>query len=225
MPPLTVSLSLPEEHKLSDFLRLSQEAAFRHLTELGLAGLAERQGLAWVIIRIRAELPAPPSKTLTVTTWPGKEKAGMMPRYCEMYNPDGSCAARLVTTWVLADSATRQMRMDAPLSVPDMSRGDEPPVPRALPRRELPLLGNYIPAAGQIDSNGHVNNAAYLDLATAFVPEDPEGRRVTAFAVDYRAEILPGTKVSVCGEMREDTFLLSGKSDGREHFRMTLTYG
>ena len=224
MKPLTLTLPLPIS-TASEYLRLSQTAAGQHLEELGLAGTVESQDLAWVIIRVRGEVLTAPEKTLTVTTWPGKEKLGMMPRYCEMRNPDGTLALRISTIWVLADVNTRQMRSDASAPVPDMSRGDEPPFPRSLPRKNLPLLGSFVPEKHQIDVNGHMNNAAYPDAALAFLPADFEGKSIRSFAVDYRQEILPGTKVDVFGGAVEDGFFFCGKNGDTEHFRMHFTFG
>ena len=223
MQPLTMKFSLPEAPGPSGILRVAQQAAGAHLTALGLEGEERRQGLVWVIIRTRCEIFGEPSRELTAVTWPGATRAGMMPRYCEMFREDGSLFARLATTWVLADASTRQMRLDAPISVPDLSRGDEPPMARSLPRKELPFLSDFVPAASQIDSNGHVNNAAYLDAAMDAAGHLLQGRELSAFAVDYRAEILPGTKVSVFGAMESNVLYLCGKSESKEHFRMTIT--
>jgi len=218
-----MKITLPEGSGPSGILRAAQQAAGAHLTALGLEGEERRQNLAWVIIRTRCELFGAPVREITAMTWPGATRAGMMPRYCEMFREDGSLFARLSTTWVLTDAITRQMRLDAPISVPDLSRGDEPPMARALPRKELPFLSEFTPTPSQIDSNGHVNNAAYLDAAMDAAGHLLQGRQLSAFAVDYRAEILPGTEVSVFGAMEDNILYVCGKSESKEHFRMTLT--
>ncbi len=223
MQPLTMHFSLPKAPCPSELLRISQQAAGAHLAALGLEGEERRQGMVWIIIRIRCEILEQPGTELTAVTWPGTTKAGMMPRYCELFDDTGRLAVRLATTWVLADAATRQMRLDGPIPVPDLSRGDEPPMARSLPRKELPFLSSFVPASGQIDGNGHMNNAAYLDAALEAGGHLLQGQKLSAFAVDYRAEILPGTKVSVFGAMDGNTLYLCGKSEMKEHFRMTLT--
>ncbi len=223
LQPLTMQFSLLEAPCPSEILRVAQQAAGAHLAALGLEGEERRQGLVWVIIRTRCEILEQPGPELTAVTWPGTPRGGMMPRYCELFSPDGRLAARLATTWVLADAATRQMRLDAPIPVPDLSRGDEPPMARSLPRKELPFLASFVPSPGQIDANGHVNNAAYLDAAMSAAGHLLQSRTISAFAVDYRVEILPGTEVSVFGALEENTLYLCGKSETKEHFRMTLT--
>lgn len=224
MQPLTMPFSLTEVPGPSEILRISQKAAGANLAALGLAGEAEAQGLVWVIIRTRCQLFSQPGKDGTAVTWPGATRTGMMPRYCELYDPAGSLTARIVTTWVLADDATRQLRLDSPIPVPDLSRGDEPAPARSLPRKELPFLRAFTPSAAQIDENGHMNNAAYLDAAMDAAGELIPGREITAFAVDYRAEILPGTEIGIYGAVEGNILHLSGKTAEKEHFRMTLTW-
>ena len=223
MQPLTMPFSLSAVPGPSEILRISQQAAGAHLAALGLEGEAQKLGLVWIIIRIRCEIFAQPGKQGTAVTWPGTPRVGMMPRYCELYDPAGNLTARIVTTWVLADAATRQLRLDCPVPVPDLSRGDEPAPGRSLPRKDLPFLSAFSPAPGQIDENGHMNNAAYLDAAADAAAGLLQGRDLAAFAVDYRAEILPGTEISVCGAMEGNTLYLCGKGEEKEHFRMTMT--
>ena len=223
MPAFSRIMTLPQSFRTSDLLRLSQDAAFGHLQELGLGGVAEKLGYVWVITRVRGEILNPPDRTLRVETWPGKTRLGMMPRYCDMYNEDGTLAVRLLTVWVLADFRTRQMVQDPAVCVPDMTRGGEMPSPRSLARKLMPRVGGFMPAPGQIDGNGHMNNAAYLDAAEDSLPFPP--RALSAFAVDYRAEILPGTQVTVYATEQENCVFLSGSCGEKEHFRMQLTYG
>lgn len=223
MQPLRMTLSLPKNHRTSDLLRLAQHAAGRHLDELGFHNTAAEQGLAWVIIRTRMEILCPPDETLTVETWPGTTRLGMMPRYCLMYNADGQVAVRMVVVWALADILTRQMRLDASIPIPDMSRGDEPPMPRGLPKKDLPRLGVFTPQSHQIDKNGHMNNAAYPDAAEDAAADLLAGKTVTAVSIDYRAEILPETEVAVHGAEADGKILLCGKKDEKEFFRMMLT--
>ena len=159
-------------------------------------------------------------------TWPGTTKTGMMPRYCVLRDEKGEEIAYFQTVWALADITTRQMQLECPIEVPDMTRGDEPPLPRSIGRKDMPLLGKFIPAPEQIDKNAHMTNAAYPDAAEPFYLPLMKGRTLRSFAIDYRAEILPGTEISLYGGETEDGCIhLSGRSDGREHFRMMLTCG
>ena len=226
MPPLHMTVTIPQPCRISDLLRASQKAAGRHLDELGLQNAAPEAGLAWFIVRIRMELLGDPTPTMEAETWPGFTKKGMMPRYCVLRNEKGEEIAYFQTVWALADRTTRQMLLESAIDVPDMSRGDEPPLPRSLGKKDLPLLGKFIPTPEQIDKNAHMNNAAYPDAAEAFYLPLMKGRPLRSFAIDYRAEILPGTEISLYGGEPEDGCIyLSGRSDEKEHFRMMLTCG
>lgn len=226
MPPLRMPIALPQPCRISDLLRASQKAAGQHLDELGLHDAAPQAGLAWFIVRIRMDLHRDPTLAAEAETWPGATRKGMMPRYCVLRDGQGEELAYFQTVWALADLNTRQMLLESPIDVPDMSRGDEPSLPRSLGKKDLPLLGTFTPAANQIDKNVHMNNAAYPDAAEPFYLPLMKGRPLRSFAIDYRAEILPGTEISLYGSETEDgTIYLCGKSNEKEHFRMTLTCG
>ena len=203
-------------------MQTSQKAAFGHLCDLGLKGAAEEKGLAWIIIRTCGELYAPLVGDITVTTWPGKTRTGMMPRYCHFYDSEGRLLCKLLSVWALADVQSRSMRLDAELPIPDMTRGDELPFPRHLPKRELPPLGVFSPTEDSIDENGHLNNAAYPHYA--FAAAGLAETLPKTFCVDYRNEILPQNSVRVCGAWENESLLLSGVDDNKEYFRMKCTY-
>ena len=214
-----------EVQNLSSLLRLSQEAAFRHLCLLGLEGVVEKEGLAWVIIRSSGKIYAPPTGRCRISTWPGKTRAGMMPRYFQIHLPDGTLAMELVSVWMLADVQSRQMRLDLKLPIPDMTRGDELPFPRHLHKMDLPPVGQFTVTDALIDENGHMNNAVYPDTALRVLQENLPLPK--SFSVDYRNELLPHSTAQVFAlweEGEERTLHLSGYAQDVESFRMKFTY-
>jgi acyl-ACP thioesterase len=220
MKPCTVFGRLDSQNGLPQLLRLSQEAAFAHLKELGLNGKAEEQGLAWMIIRIHGEILRPVAGDVAATTWPMAGKLGFLPRYCEMRDLEGNLCARLTSMWVLADADARTLRTDEPIPVPDMTRGDELPVGRSLPKKNLPYLGDFSVLDSQIDENGHMNNCEYATLAMPYFPPRP----LKEFTIDYRAELLPRAQGNLWGAMDGDNLFISGMVDEKEHFRMKFTF-
>ena len=220
MEPLSLTLQVPRGELLSGLLRMSQQAATRHLDELGLTGYVERQGLVWVIVRTHGKFFSSPGETLDITTWPGKSRAGLMPRHYQMFHPDGTPCLHLVSLWALADAESRKMRPDVAVPLPELTLPQEIPLPRAFPRRSDPLLGQFTVTPDYIDRNGHMNNAAYLEPVAPFL----KGRLPREFTVDYRAELLPGQRVDVCGQEEENALYLSGKVGDGEHFRMRFFF-
>ncbi|MBP3314013.1 MAG: hypothetical protein J6K84_05110 [Oscillospiraceae bacterium] len=220
MTPCTLYGRLPEHYGLSHILELSQKAAGTHLEQLGLSGKAEEMGLAWMIIRIHGEILRPLQDELKISTWPMESKRGFLPRYCEMHDSEGNLCLKMTTLWVLADATTRTLRMDEPILVPNMARGDELPPARSLPKKTLPQLGAFTVTDDQIDENGHMNNCQYATLAQPYFPVDT----LHQFTVDYRAEILPHAHGELWGAWEDDAFFFCGTCEEKEHFRMKLTF-
>ncbi len=220
MTPCTITGRLPQDYGLSHVLQLSQKAAGEHLHQLGLHGKAEEMGLVWMIIRIHGEILRPLDGKLQITTWPMAGKRGFLPRYCEMRDADGQLCARLTTLWVLADATTRTLRTDEPIPVPHMTRGDELPPDRSLPKKDLPYLGDFAVVDSQIDENGHMNNCQYATLAEPYFPPRP----LREFTIDYRAELLPNTCGTLWGAWEGETLSICGTAAEKDHFRMKFSF-
>ena len=76
------------------------------------------------------------------------------------------------------------------------------------------------PRAEQIDENGHMNNAAYLDAAEELLPEALRSRVLTALAIDYEHELLPGRSASVRVVEGENSCFFEGSMADRVCFRL-----
>ncbi len=220
MTPCTIQGRLDDHCGLPQLLRLSQDAAFAHLKELGLHGKAEEMGLAWMIVRIHGEILRPMAGEIQVTTWPMAGKLGFLPRYCQMRDENGALCAHLTSLWVLADAASRTLRTDEPILVPDMTQGGELPIGRSLPKKNLPHLGTFAVTDQQIDENGHMNNCQYAALAQPYFPQ-PLPRE---FTIDYRAELLPHAHGELWGGWDGNILSLSGTCGDKEHFRMKFSF-
>ena len=220
MNPFTLPVTAPENTRLTDLLRISQAAATAHLDDLGLTGAAEAQGLVWVIIRICGEIYRPISGNMTAETWPGVAKNGFLPRYCRLFDEAGNLAASLVTVWVLADAESRTLAANAALPVPELTTGNELPIPRALPRKRMDTVGSFSVKPEWIDSNGHMNNACYPLAAEEVLGIQPLPK---VFWLDYRHELLPGQRADISAQREEETLFVSAAAE-KEHFRMKLQF-
>lgn len=219
MNTFKLTMSRPEGLRTSAYLRISQAAATAHLDALGLTGVAEQQGLVWVIVRIHGEIYGPLPENFTVETWPGVANRGFLPRYCRILSGD-TVLASMVTLWVLANAKSRTMVMDANLGVPEIVTGFELPIPRSLPRKKMAAGTPFTVQEAWIDSNGHMNNCCYLDAA-----EDTLGLTAIpkAFSVDYRHELLPEGHAAVSCLQEGSVLYISGAEE-KEYFRMKLEY-
>lgn len=180
--------------KLSVLLSLAQEAAAGHcrLLQLDWDTLAKHR-LFWAVIRTRAQITRLPGlgETITVQTWPMPTTRTAYPRAVSFSDREGNELARIISLWVLMDTDTRAMVLPGKSGIA---------VTGQLLGSELAAPGSLVPGAGEnsllrrvhstdLDQNGHVNNARYLDWVEALLPGPfHQDHPVREFTVCYLSE-------------------------------------
>lgn len=95
--------------------------------------------------------------------------------------------------------------------------GDEEPklsmdyAPRKIRLPEhMEEAGRLVIMKHQIDTNHHVNNAQYVDMAVEALPEEADGREITEIRAEYKRRRCWEIRRSSCGRPeRTDTWYLS----------------
>lgn len=177
-----------------------QEVAANHAEELGVgnAWLRDR-GLAWILSRMSVEVDLRPGRGsgYLVRTWPrGTDKIFAVRDY-ELVAPDGRTAARGRSAWLIVDvAAQRPRRPEAFAAGLPLNEGRDALAggAAALKAREgLLPAGRRSASYSDIDYNGHVNNARYVQWAQDVLPvADQEAARSFRVDVNYLAEVRPG---------------------------------
>ena len=169
--------------KPSMLLRFAQEVAGHHSDRLGLTydALAEK-GLFWAIIRNKISISRLPmlDEKITVETWPMPTTRTAYPRSTVAHDEQGREVFRAMSLWILMDSKTRAMVLPGKsgVTVDGILRGSELPAPRSIAPKGLENLSRRTVRFTDLDRNGHMNNARYLDwiddlLPSAFHREHP----------------------------------------------------
>ena len=192
----------------------------------GMDALAEKN-CAWVLVKLRidiARMPRP-GEEIEISTWPGKSRLAIYPRGYEIKDAAGEVIVSGLSTWVIMDMDSRSLISGESRGI--AIAGEEEG--RLHPQRKLsvPEGGReyeLTPSAEQIDRNGHMNNAAYLDAVEPMLPEEYRGRELRAIAVDYEHEILPGGHALVRAVARGESCFFEGSMDGRVCFRISETF-
>jgi len=177
-----------------------QEAARVHAEQLGygLTWLIER-GLAWALHRMRVEWDAEPrlGESIVVETWASDHDRLNAYRDFEVTGEGGRPLGRATSAWVVFDALQRRA-----VKLPQEWIGAGIPLaerPRAVTFTKRKLIG--VTAAttvrpfrvrlGDLDVNGHTNNARYVEWAIESVPSDLWGKhRLAALDIVFRAESL-----------------------------------
>ena len=192
----------------------------------GMDALAEKN-CAWVLVKLRidiARMPRP-GEEIEISTWPGKSRLAIYPRGYEIKDAAGEVIVSGLSTWVIMDMDSRSLISGESRGIAIAGKEEG----RLHPQRKLsvPEGGReyeLTPSAEQIDRNGHMNNAAYLDAVEPMLPEEYRGRELRAIAVDYEHEILPGGHALVRAVARGESCFFEGSMDGRVCFRISETF-
>ena len=201
-----------------------QEAGGEHSERngLGMRALRERD-LAWVLSRVWLKLERVPvlGDEVTVRTWPGAPRHFFCPRYYAFF-VEGEQVGAASTLYVQLNLTTRAMAKPW-LSDGDWLNCDVPPslaLPGNLPRFDEPADASERTARyADLDVNGHVNNARYLDwYCDCFGDAFHRQNRLREALVHYNREVLPDERVTLALQKHGDACLLQGTAEGASCF-------
>ena len=159
--------------KSSSILYFVQEAAGRHWQHIE-GETSQQCSLYWVIIRHRVQVTRLPRKgeTVRLETWPMPTTRVAYPRSVVAYDEQGNELFRSISLWVLMDPETRALILPdkSGVLVNGILRGNELPSPRSLAPASLGAQVERTVRFTDLDVNGHMNNARYLDWLADLLP-------------------------------------------------------
>ena len=192
--------------KPASFMDLAQEAANLHATILGF-GYDEliAAKTAWVLSRMRVVFVDPPKwrEEMTLATWhKGMERLFFMRDFL-MTDKEGNPRVKATTSWLVLNLETRRLVRDPQLLDEGTTCSenvlDRPADKVAMPKdAEVNLVMEHEVAYSDLDMNGHVNNAMYMQWAMNAVNyEISSVRPLKEFTINFNHEIKPQEIVSV----------------------------
>ena len=228
MERLIQTLRPERELTAGDLFRLMQDIAGDDAARRGGGqSVLLAQGCTWVLVKMRVKIARTPKagEELCLTTWPLRGRLGLYPRAYELSTPKGETLMHTESLWAIMDVESRTMISGESRGIELQGIEDG----RLAPMRRLTVpeggeLHDLTPAPEQIDANGHMNNAAYLDAAAALLPEALRGRELRAVSVDYEHEILPGRHAQVRVVREEDSCFFEGSMEGKTCFRLSESF-
>lgn len=198
--------------KLSALLRYAQSASGGHSDLLGFSwdNLAEK-GLFWAVLRHRAVITRLPvlGERITLQTWPLPATRSAYPRAVRCLDNAGNCLFEVMSLWVLMDMKTRAMVLPGKsgVEVPGIVRGDEIGTPGSISPGAFENAALWQVSDGDLDINGHVNNAMYLDHVEALTSGVSIANSPREFTVCYLSEVLPGQELTLCWQLSNEGLL------------------
>jgi acyl-ACP thioesterase len=137
------------------------------------------------------------------------------PRSVVAYDEKGSELFRSISLWVLMDPGTRAMVLPGKsgVTVSGILRGNELPSPASLAPAALSAEVERTVRFTDLDVNGHMNNARYLDHLADLLPGSfHENHVIRDMTLGYLAEAREG-----------DTLLQQWQLEENGHLRLEIT--
>ncbi|SCW42596.1 Acyl-ACP thioesterase [Ruminococcaceae bacterium YRB3002] len=155
--------------------------------------------LTWIVLNWKLVVYRRPGacSTIEVVTWGQAYKGLQAGRDYEIYDEDGSIIARATSNWVAMNPDTGRPIKLTPEQIDgykmEKDRVNFPDFRFTRTAPELPLVNRVRMKAlkSMIDMNGHVHNAAYMDLAEEAMPDGVDKILFDDVEVCYRKEIKP----------------------------------
>lgn len=195
--------------KPSMVLFYAQEVAGQHCTLLSLDydALAKKR-LFWAVIRHRVQITRLPmaGETITLETWPMPTTRVAYPRSTVAYDEAGNELFRSISLWVLMNLDTRAMILPGKsgIMVQGTLRGTELVAPNSIVPKPLENSRKRTVCFTDLDRNGHMNNARYLDWIDDLLPSSFHlGHPVKEFTVCYLSEAREGQELELNWELQD----------------------
>lgn len=199
--------------KPSTILYYAQEAAGGHckLLQLDWDTLAEKD-LFWAVIRQKVEVVRLPERgeTITVETWPMPTTRSAFPRATVGYDKEGKVLFRVIGLWVLMSLSRRTMVLPGKsgIQLQGTLRGTELATPGSIAPMNMERQDHRTVRFSELDRNGHMNNARYLDWLCDLLPaEFHREHPVKEFTVCYLSEAREGQEISLNWQLSDGPVL------------------
>lgn len=187
--------------KLSSLFSYFQEIASLGSSELGI-GLETIQrnfNVTWVLLKINVNIIRTPKlhETIKLETWPQEPKTLQFERDFLVYDEKGEIVIRATSIWAIIDLSKRMIMRSRTIAItyPPIraERAHYQPYKTLSAAGELELAYKKVIGYSDIDMNGHLNNAKYIDfIMDCFTIENHKQYMVQNIEINFIHELMPG---------------------------------
>lgn len=227
---LADDVTMYRDLRLSVLMRWLQEISIAHTEALG-AGRAKTldKGALWVVCRVRLEIENLPcyDETVTLSSWAGDTMRVLFPRYYEMTDESGTPLVRASAVWLLMDAKKRKMVFpeNYDVVVPGIRTGREIPLSFGVSLGEQEKTKRFKVAYSQVDINGHMNNAKYLDCMEDVLGKDfLDTHMLKTLEIEFKSEIKYGASVRLEYTLDKDDLTMIGYVRKRPCFELKASF-
>lgn len=189
--------------RMSTLFSYFQDTSSRNVDKLGIGvdALIENYSIIWVLTKMLVNINRIPSlnEKITIETWPHPPKKIEFQRDFLARDEKGNIVAAAISSWVLLDVNTREIKKSDILST-DYShrtyvkeRAIDNRLRKLKPFSQLETVYRKVIGYSDTDFNGHINNAKYIDyIMDCFPIEEHKKHTVKSIEVNYIKEVFPG---------------------------------
>ncbi|MBQ8811199.1 MAG: hypothetical protein IJZ70_02655 [Bacteroidales bacterium] len=192
--------------KPTSFMNLAQEAAGRHAVYLGF-GYDDLivANTAWILSRVHVKFIDTPKwrEKITLNTWHKGLNRLFFLRDFVLTDIEGRERVKATTSWLVLDLKTRRLVRDPKLmeegTVCTENALETPADKVQMPKNvDVEHVMEHVVSYSDIDTNGHTNNAMYMQWAMDAVDyETASSRPVKEFAINFNHETKAGEKIDI----------------------------
>lgn len=227
---LADDVTMYRDLRLSVLMRWLQEISIAHTEALG-TGRAKTldKGALWVVCRVRLEIENLPcyDETVTLSSWAGDTMRVLFPRYYEMTDESGTPLVKASAVWLLMDAKKRKMVFpeNYDVVVPGIVTGNEIPLSFGVSLPKQQQSKRFKVAYSQVDINGHMNNAKYLDCMDDVLGKDYlASHALKTLEVEFKSEIKYGASVRLEYTLDKDDLTMIGYVRKRPCFELKASF-
>lgn len=223
--------------KPTSFMNMAQEAAGRHAVYLGF-GYDDliKTNTAWILSRVHVEFVDTPKwrDEITLNTWHKGLNRLFFLRDFLITDSEGRERVKATTSWLVLNLETRRLVRDPNL----MEEGtvctenvigtpaDKVQMPKDV---EAELVRTHLVSYSDIDTNGHTNNAMYMQWSMNAVGYDiTSSRPVKEFTINFNHETKAGDHVEIYRAFveKEDGLhvFVEGKVEGTSSYCVEIVF-
>ena len=179
--------------------------------------------------RVRLEIENLPcyDETVTLSSWAGDTMRVLFPRYYEMTDESGTPLVKASAVWLLMDAKKRKMVFpeNYDVVVPGIVTGNEIPLSFGVSLPKQQQSKRFKVAYSQVDINGHMNNAKYLDCMDDVLGKDYlASHALKTLEVEFKSEIIYGASVRLEYTIDEDFVTMIGFVRNRPCFELKASF-
>lgn len=199
-----------------------EDIACFHAATLGQGPLdVSKNGFAWLLLnwRIKVLKRSVYGEVLNIKTWPREFDKISSYRDYEITNENGEVVALGSSKWFIMDLNTRRpLRLTEEFTNPYCPLTDVSVFEDNLSKLSEPDVYNnkieYTISRRDIDSNGHMHNINYLDLAYESLPEEVfENNNFNNITIEYKKEIMYKDKINCYYSENEGKHIVTIKTN------------